>query len=373
MSRELFIGLMSGTSLDGIDAVLVSFDNKKRRVFQIGYRHDKFSNKLRNELLKIINTEPRKGSPLYKNVDDKLTKLYISSVLNLIRDVKEKPENISAIGCHGQTINHQPNGNPPFSLQLGNGKEIAKKTNINTVSDFRSADIELGGQGAPLVPAFHKWAFARKKNIDSVINIGGISNITVLNPNLPVIGFDIGPGNVLLDSWAKKHLNKNYDHNGNWGRKGKINKLLFKVMIKDEYFSQQGPKSTGREYFNITWLEKKITSLDTVIEAKDVQATLTELTAVSIGKAAQKYRSENVWLCGGGVNNNLLKERIINTLSDIPVHTTESLGIKPDCLEAVAFAWLAMCRMKGIKTGMPSVTGASKSSLLGIIDLAPKT
>jgi anhydro-N-acetylmuramic acid kinase len=369
MSKELFIGLMSGTSLDGIDAVLVSFDDTKHSVQQLACRQDTYPDQVKEDLFTIIENPQVTSSDLHTTLDRDLALHYSQSVSKLLRDAGIAASDIAAIGCHGQTVNHQPDANPPFSLQLGSGSAIAAATGIKTINDFRRADIELGGQGAPLVPAFHEWAFGQSSKTHAVVNIGGIANITVLSPGQDVIGFDTGPGNTLLDLWTQQNLHKNYDANGDWGRTGQLNAALLKHMLADNYFLRQPPKSTGREYFNLTWLREKLNALDSPIDACDVQATLTDLTARSIATAVQQHQCAGIWVCGGGAHNDFLCARISQHYSGPPVQSTAALGIEPDWVEAIAFAWLAMSRINEREAGRPSVTGARAPALLGDIHL----
>jgi anhydro-N-acetylmuramic acid kinase len=367
MSNELFIGLMSGTSLDGIDAVLVRFDESKRSVQQLACRQDSFPTHIKDDLLTVIGDPQVVSSDLHLKLDQELALLYSDSVVELLRDAGKAADEISALGCHGQTVNHQPDADPAFTVQLGNGGAIATSTGIKTVNDFRRADIELGGQGAPLASAFHEWAFSQSADAAAVVNIGGIGNITVLSPSHAVIGYDTGPGNTLMDLWIQQERNQNYDANGDWGRSGQINAALLQQLLIDEYFLRQPPKSTGREYFNMAWLRDRQNTFDTAVAAEDMQATLTELTAVTIAHAVQEHQCRNVWLCGGGAHNEFLRTRIATNLTGAPVQSTAALGIEPDWVEAIAFAWLAMARINGHKAGRPSVTGARAAALLGQI------
>jgi len=253
-------------------------------------------------------------------------------------------------------------------MQLGDAATLATATNITVVNDFRSADIALGGQGAPLAPAFHRHVFAGRAGDRVVINIGGIANITVLKSGGDTLGFDTGPGNTLLDGWCEKNLGKRYDESGGWAREGVANNRLLDAMLADKYFALDAPKSTGREYFNMDWLECHIESVSPNAKPVDVQATLSELTAKTAAVAIQQTAPDaEVYVCGGGAYNEYLTERLAAHLNRRQILTTEALGIAPDWVEAAAFAWLAQARLQHASGNVPSVTGASRSAVLGAI------
>jgi anhydro-N-acetylmuramic acid kinase len=363
MKTDLYIGLMSGTSLDGIDAVLVDFD-AGRTTIHATHEHA-FPAEIHAELLELIEHPHSDAFDQTGELDCGLGELYAETVHELLTSANISAAEVTAVGCHGQTVLHEPDAIPPRSIQLGDGTTIATGCGITTVNDFRSADIELGGQGAPLVPAFHDWAFGSDDSASMVVNIGGIANVTLLQPGKAITGFDTGPGNTLLDLWCMRHQNLPYDANGAWARSGKCHEILLKNMLDDPYFSRQPPKSTGREYFHSDWLDQQLSNLNENPIAVDVQATLTELTAASIAAAAQTTRLDHLWLCGGGALNSLLVERISKRLGDVPVQTTAVLGIAPEWVEAVAFAWLARARLQHIPAGIPSVTGARQAAILG--------
>ncbi len=369
MQRELFIGLMSGTSLDGIDAVLVSFDEASHSATLHASHEYKFPDRLLTELRTVVEQPDRSAPEKLVVLHGELGMIYAQAVNSLLTKSGTQPGEIAAIGCHGQTVDHQPNANPPFSLQLGDGAVIAAATGITTVNDFRSADIALGGQGAPLAPAFHAWAFAAKETV-AVVNIGGIANITVLTPNDPVLGYDTGPGNTLLDVWSRQERDIDFDDDGQWGTTGQCDPRLLAIFRSEPYFAEIAPKSTGRELFNLPWLNNKLAEHGQELAGENIQATLTELTASTIADAVKTHGAQRVWVCGGGAKNSFLMNRIAALLENIPVQSTDAAGIPADWVEAIAFAWLARARIAETPAGMPSVTGATAAALLGQIHVA---
>lgn len=368
MSAELFVGLMSGTSVDAVDAALVSFSADTA---QLVATHDEaFPRELRAELQQLIARPDSTSLDQIGNLGSRLTRVYANAVANLLQSAGTSPTQVQAIGCHGQTVRHQPDTDPAFTLQLGNGGELAALTGITSVTDFRSADMALGGQGAPLAPGFHAWAFG-SDGPTAIVNIGGISNITLLTPGEPVSGYDVGPGNTLLDSWCLEHTGQSYDLDGAWARTGRIDAQLLERLIADPYFSRTAPKSTGREHFHRDWLQARLTTGEAITPA-DVQATLTELTAATIAAAIAAGQADTVWICGGGAANSLLVERLAALCGSTPIASTAELGIPPDWVEAVAFAWLARERLAGRAAACPAVTGARAAAVLGGVHLPPK-
>jgi len=358
---QLFIGLMSGTSMDGIDAVLVDFSQS---VKLCATHSEKIPVDLKQQLLALsmpgddeINRTGR--------ADVLMGKQLALATNNLLKQANISADKIIAIGSHGQTIRHRPD--LEFTLQIGDANIIAARTGITTVADFRRRDMAHGGQGAPLVPAFHQALFQTDKN-RVIVNIGGIANLTILSndKNAAVIGFDSGPGNTLLDYYARKNINNDYDNAGAFAALGKINQQLLNDLLSDDYFQRNPPKSTGFEYFNASWLEHYLTA---DIAPKDLQATLTELTAVTIINAITKYakNTDEIYLCGGGVHNKHLLSRIQALANAKPVKSTAAINIDPDWLEAIAFAWLAKQRINQQSGNMPSVTGANHAAILGAI------
>jgi anhydro-N-acetylmuramic acid kinase len=372
-TNNLFIGLMSGTSVDAIDAVLVRFKDHPASTEFLAMLEHPFPDELRDEIHQLIENSRSVDLDQLGSLDRRLGLLYAEAVRNLLTKAGTRPEQVTAIGNHGQTIRHRPDASPPFTMQIGDAATIANTCKITTVADFRSADIALGGQAAPLAPAFHQWVFGSNDAAGAVINIGGIANITVMQPDLPLLGYDTGPGNTLLDAWFRNHNTATYDHDGQWAATGSPIETLLGAMLADPYFSLPSPKSTGREYFNSDWLNSHLSACAEILDPADVQATLTELTAVSIANAVKAHQEDgSVWLCGGGALNPYLRERLAIHLSGITVDTTTTLGIEPDWVEAATFAWLARERLRGNPVGPSTVTGASHSAVLGSIHLPPK-
>ena len=279
---NLFIGLMSGTSMDGIDAALVRFEATSANV--LSTCQHAYSPALRQELIEAILVPTAQPLGDVSGLDEQVGLAFRDAALALLQSFDIAPKDVTAIGSHGQTIRHEPDAPQPFSLQIGNGEIIARGTGITTVTDFRSADIALGGQGAPLAPAFHAWLLQRPGENRAVLNIGGIANITLLSADeTDITGFDTGPGNTLLDAWARRHKNEPYDAGGRWGATGTVDESLLSRLLADVYFSKAAPKSTGFEYFNLDWLERAGIN---DIEPVDVQATLCELTALLHSRSA---------------------------------------------------------------------------------------
>lgn len=377
-----FIGLMSGTSLDAIDAVLVDFDadvDVDVDVDTTNANQPRLPRASRSPQVLASHAEPLPPDyqdavnqlihqptwSLYGHVHHQYAELSIRAVQHILQTAGVPFAQVAAIGSHGQTIWHAPDDKHPLTLQLGDANRIAAATKIPVVADCRGKDIALGGQGAPLVPAFHAAMLAAPDETRIVCNIGGIANITILQPQQPVIGFDTGPGNGLMNLWVKQHRNQAWDHNGEFAASGNVNEVLLADMLADEYFQLAPPKSTGREYFNAAWL----TSFNlSDYAAEDVQATLCALTAASIADACADYQPKQVLLCGGGVHNaNLLQALIQRTNNNCRVTTTDHFGLAPDWLEAIAFAWLAKQRLQLAHGNISSVTGATHDTVLGAL------
>lgn len=378
MKNSYFIGIMSGTSLDGVDAAIVDFSDG----FNLIETHFvPYSKSLKQTLLKLQHPSDNELEETAV-ISNKLATLYASAVNELLIKAKLDHTQITAIGCHGQTIRHQPifNEGVGFSLQIGNAALLSELTNITVVSDFRSRDIAAGGQGAPLVPAFHQAMFASKQHNRTIINIGGIANITYL-PNLanaintPVFGFDSGPGNMLIDTWIQRHLNLDYDKNGAWASTGALIPTLLEQMLKEQFFAQSAPKSTGRDLFNAKWLNQQLENKH--YRNIDVAHTLVHLTAHSIVDALKRDcpNTTEVYLCGGGAHNQLLvgllKQQMTEKLALVTeLNMTDHLNIDVDWVEAIAFAWLAKKCMNHETANLPSVTGAAGARILGTITLS---
>lgn len=370
-AQKLYIGLMSGTSMDGIDAVLVDLSVKPPIL--LATYHQPLPPSLKQELLSLCqpgNDEINRMAQL----DNQLGFLFAEAVNSLISKSKTNKAAIKAIGSHGQTIRHAPKATSPFTLQIANPNIIAAETDITTIADFRRKDIACGGEGAPLVPAFHAWMFHSDQEDRAIINIGGIANITILYKDVtqPTIGFDLGPGNTLLDSWIHYTCQRHYDDKGLWAASGQVHTELLQLLLADPYFQIDPPKSTGREYFNLAWLQRILQQYEKTIKPTDVQTTLVELTSVLIGKTLQRYLPHPcaVMLCGGGTYNDYLCQRIDQNAPGYLLQTTTEFGIEPQWIEATAFAWLAKQTLAGLPSNVPSVTGASRSTILGGIYLS---
>lgn len=371
MAKALFIGLMSGTSLDGVDAVLVEFDAKHHtNTLQAHVVHTHFlpySAKLRTAILALQHPADNELEATAL-IGNQLASLYAQAVNALLTAAAVSAKQITAIGCHGQTIRHRPE--KQFSLQIGNAALLAELTSITVVSDFRSRDIAAGGQGAPLVPAFHSAIFTDAKINRMIINIGGIANITYLPTNGDLIGFDTGPGNMLMDAWAERHLQKPFDENGDWAATGKVIEPLLNKLLAHEYFNLAPPKSTGRDLFNMPWLESYLPKISEEQPLpQDVERTLLECTALSLYDAIKRHCGavQEIYLCGGGAYNTLLMHRLQALLQDVYIQRTDVLGIHASYVEAVAFAWLAKQCLEKKTSNLPTVTGAIGERILGAI------
>ncbi|WP_455380891.1 anhydro-N-acetylmuramic acid kinase [Acidihalobacter prosperus] len=365
---SFYIGLMSGTSLDGVDAVLVEItDNTITHLHAINFP---IPDSLRKEILAAIASHQTIDIRQIGTLDARLGELFASAVLDLVSQTQSKTTSISAIGSHGQTLWHAPSGHYPFSLQLGDPNRIAERTGITTIADFRRRDIAAGGQGAPLVPAFHNAHFRTSDETRVILNIGGMANITILPGDIKIApsGFDTGPGNIFLDLNARLHLKQNCDNKGAWASTGHVNEGLLKEMLDDPYFHFPPPKSTGRERFNKEWLSSHLAKYPGLL-SEDIQATLTELTVRSITDAIHVYCPdiERLIVCGGGSHNEHLMKRLASILTSISVESTAKWGLDPDWVEATAFAWFAKRTLHGLSSNLPSVTGARHAVVLGAI------
>lgn len=359
-----YIGLISGTSADAMDAVLVTIPAGGPPALLASHSHP-----LPDSVQQAIHALSMPGAGDIDRLGalhTELGELFAEAALAVMHKSKLTAKAVRAIGSHGQTVRHRPAGPFPFSVQLGNPSVIAERTGITTVADFRARDIAAGGQGAPLVPAFHRAVFRGRDRRRAIVNIGGIANITYLpaDDTQPVLGFDTGPGNTLLDAWARKQLGKPHDHSGQWAAGGHVSDALLQRLLTDRYFAAAPPKSTGREQFHLDWLTPQ---LPNGVSTQDVQTTLAEFTARSIADAVGRFLPgcDEVYVCGGGAHNNDLMRRLARLLNPMPVATTEALGIHPDWVEACAFAWLAHCALEGKSGNLPSVTGARHPVVLG--------
>ena len=365
MADDLYIGLMSGTSLDGIDAALVRFDDEQISVLESICLP--LSLNLKNKIKSLISDSENEINRLMA-LDIELAQQFAIAVKKLLKKSNKNKEDIVAIGSHGQTIRHLPTAEFPSTLQIADPNIIAELTNITTVADFRRRDMAAGGQGAPLVPAFHQQVFSDNKKNRVILNLGGIANITILpaDKNKAVIGFDTGPANTLMNHWIQQQQNKNFDDGGKWAATGKINSDFLELLLSDDYFKLTPPKSTGTEYFNPAWLTKNISEFP-FLAAEDVQTTLTAFTATTIKNAITQYaeESDEIIICGGGVHNEFLLQQLNYALPEIEINSSENYGLDPDYIEATAFAWLAKQTMEHKTGNLPEVTGAKQAVILG--------
>ena len=357
-----YIGLLSGTSMDGVDAAIVDFsENKPPKLIA---SHAEPIPELLREKTRLLCVPGDNEINRLGEADVEWGHLFATATLKLLKLANISAKEIIAIGSHGQTIRHKPTATTPFTLQIGDPNTIAALTQITTVADFRRMDMAFGGQGAPLAPAFHRYLFQKSARDTMVINIGGIANITYLPANFTakIIGFDTGPGNTLMDAWCRKHINRPYDENGEWAMQGQINDTLLDRLLKDAYFSQQAPKSTGPEYFHLTWLNSSFNAVDT-------QRTLLELTAQSIANEIKKLATTStcdVLLCGGGAHNTALVTQIKKLLGKkFTVSLTDEHTVPSHWLEAMLFAWLAKLRLEGQALNLKTITGSKEPALLG--------
>lgn len=361
----LFIGVMSGSSLDGIDVALTEISHDTCKVIATHFQAYPVAIKQSLLSLHFSGENELEKSALMAN---ELARLYAEAVNALLAKNKVNLNEVAAVGCHGQTIRHQPRlgDEMGYTIQLGNNALLAELTNLTVVGDFRSRDIAAGGQGAPLVPAFHRAVFSSSNKNRAIINIGGIANISYVAKTGETIGFDSGPGNMLLDHWVKLHLGQDYDADGTWAASGNTQQALLESMLSDPYFALPPPKSTGRDLFNATWLMNHLTK--TAYKPEDVARTLVELTSHTICQAIAQHCAnvDEVYLCGGGAHNQLLKETLQSSLQ-IPLSTTDALGVNVDWVEAAAFAWLAKQTLIAMPSNLPAATGAAGLRVLGAI------
>lgn len=360
LNSKILIGTMSGTSLDGIDIALTKIH--KNKISVLDFLHINYSTKLKENILKLHFPEKNE---LEKSLllSNELAILTGKGINRLLLKNSLSAKHIKGVGYHGQTIRHRPDKG--YSTQIGNADLLSEITNLTVVSNFRNRDIAAKGQGAPLVPTFHKDLFFSKIKNRVILNIGGISNITYLPTNGSIIGFDCGPGNILMDHWIKLNRNLNFDKNGNWSKKGQVIEDLLKYFLKDKFFNKPPPKSTGRDLFNLDWINKGIKK---AYSPEDIQRTLIELTAISITDAIKKNCSEanEIYICGGGAKNVFLIEILKNKIK-LSIKTTRDLNLPEQQVEAVAFAWLANKTLNKKFNNSPDVTGAKGFRILGSI------
>jgi len=362
---ELYIGMMSGTSLDGIDAVLVDFAEGVRL---IGTHSIPMPAGVRARLIALCQSGPDEIERMGR-LDIELGELFATAALGVLASSEHRAAEIRAIGSHGQTIRHRPHGPHAFTLQIGDPNVIAERTGVTVVADFRRRDIAAGGQGAPLVPAFHAAAFSHQKRNRVILNLGGIANITVLPAGQPeaVTGFDTGPANLLMDAWSMACRGQAYDAGGEWASSGDISTHLLNRLLAHPFLARPAPKSTGREEFHPDWLQTELDALSERVSDVDVQATLLEFTTETVARAIEGLNLEagDLFLCGGGAHNTALWHRLARRLPGWSVDSTSTLGLAPGWVEASAFAWLARQRLQGHPGNLPAVTGTAGYRVLG--------
>ena len=361
---DVWIGLMSGTSMDGIDAVLVSFDDQRLNTH--GTHSLPYPDNLRQRLLAACQNQ---ATPDELGELDTLTGLLFAEAANTVIDQSGFARaDICAIGSHGQTIRHQPSGPAPFSIQIGNPALIAEQTGIATVADFRRRDMAAGGEGAPLVPAFHQFFFGSPTEDRCILNLGGIANITWLpaNQSRPVTGFDTGPANALMDAWCQAQTGRPFDQDGRWADEGVVDQALLNDLLSDAYFDRPAPKSTGKEKFNLSWLKTAL-KRHPDIQPEDVQRTLLQLTVMSVARQMPQSPTLCIYACGGGTRNTLLMSELKQALSPARLSDTSEIGLDAQWVEPTAFSWLARQTISGKPGNLPAVTGARGPRMLGAI------
>ena len=362
---EYFIGLMSGTSVDAIDAVLMDFKQSTTHI--LSSYSQPIHAQLSNEINHLINS--RQHPKDYQNTDNEFAQLSCEAIEQLLKQTDINTNDITAIGSHGQTVFHDPKGIPPVSIQIGDPQTIANLSGIPTIGNFRQADIDAGGEGAPLACAYHADALQSTSEERVVLNLGGIANITKLPANKtdPIIGFDTGPANTLMDVWSQRHLSKPFDQDGAWAKSGSVNNELLEQMLEDEYFSALPPKSTGREHFNLEWIQHYLDSFNAPLTPEDIQATLLALTTYTIADSIDAWcpQTKKILLCGGGSENNFLVQQLEKILNKYSIQPTSDYGVPSKWMEAMAFAWLAKQHIEKKPGNIPSVTGADKAVVLG--------
>jgi len=369
-ASALYLGLISGTSADGIDAALVRFEQNTPQLVD-ALTHP-WPDALRARILAVAQDETRLDLDAYGRLDVAIGQCFAEAAQQLLRRSPAQAGAVRAIGSHGQTLRHRPTGEHPFTLQVGDPSVIAERCGIDVVADFRRADVAAGGQGAPLLPAVHAMLLAQPGRTRVVLNLGGIANITVLGANGTVFGFDTGPANGLMDAWCLRHRDVAFDADGAFAAAGHVDQVLLADLLADPYFALPPPKSTGREHFHLAWLESHARMAS--LAPADVQATLLELSARSVAGTITRHAADavDVLACGGGVHNGLLMRRLGELLAPRTLESTAVHGIDPDYLEATAFAWLARQRLLGLPGNLPAVTGARGPRVLGAIYPAPR-
>lgn len=362
-----YIGVMTGTSLDGIDCVLCDFQDHKPKI--IAHRQDPLGSELQRQLLALCNPGDNEIERLLV-AEVALAETIADAVRHLLLQCSLSPQDIRAVGCHGQTIRHRPPSDSTsrgYTLQICDISTLAKGCGITCVGDFRRADMARHGQGAPMAPAFHAALLENTINCQAVLNIGGMANISLKKPGAGITGFDTGPGNVLLDTWIKQTHNKQFDDNGQWARQGQVIPKLLSQMLQHPFIEQATPKSTGRETFNANWLSQLITRLADSTPPEDIQRTLLEFSARSIVDAIADEQCADLFVCGGGAYNGFLMQRLSELLPKTNVTSSKALGINPMHMEAAAFAWFAKQALEKQSLALQEITGADQNAIAGLV------
>lgn len=362
IDTQRYVGLISGTSMDAVDACVVEFDGSRPTL--LATHGEPVPGPLRDRLLRLIGAGGEGVLHELGQLDVEVGTLFAAACNNLLTSAGIDASDINAIGSHGQTVRHGIDAQPPYTMQIGDPNVIAQMSGVDVVADFRRRDVALGGQGAPLAPAFHAATLTDAGETRIVLNLGGIANVTLLPPQGEVRGWDTGPANCLMDAWTRQHRNEPYDASGRWAGEGDVIDPLLESMLSDDYFKRDAPKSTGTETFHLDWLRQH------PIEdyaAVDVQSTLCALTATTVVNAIAtlKSRPDRVLLCGGGRHNATLVSQLTDTLAGIAVEPTDGHGVPGDWVEAMTFAWLANQYRRGLPGNLPSVTGATQAAILG--------
>jgi anhydro-N-acetylmuramic acid kinase len=362
--KNIFIGVMTGTSVDAIDIAALSIDHQSYEL--LNAKSYRFPKSLKKIILEYSRNQERIDENKICSLGDELAHVYAKSIEAFIDESYLKKETINAVGLHGQTISHNPNDQHPSSIQIGNGEIVASATGLTVVNDFRSADIIAGGQGAPLAPLFHNYFFGVSDKIRAVINIGGIANISIFGKE--IIGYDIGPGNILMDSWCREKQARDFDERGEWAEKGNLNQKLLDKLLEEDFIHRKPPKSSGTDYFNIKWINKKLKQVDEAINDIDIQRTLAEFTATIITNEINRFSQiDEVAICGGGTKNNFLIS-LIREKNSSQIIKTDCWGMNHEWVEAAGFAYLAYLRMNKVYQDLSSITGSTKKVLLGKIN-----
>ncbi len=352
--------------MDGIDSVLVDFSDNHIRLIESNCFP--LPDTLKQKLLLLSQNHPQADIDMLGEADTELGKLFAGAVNELLNKTATTPQQILAIGSHGQTIRHQPRSKQPFTMQIGDAHQLSFHTGITSVSDFRRKDIAAGGEGAPLAPAFHLQVFHSPQENRAILNIGGISNLTYIGKNNTCYGFDCGPGNALLDAWIYRHQQQQYDKAGSWASSKQVHTALVERLMSDSFIHETPPKSTGKEHYNLQWLDQQLTEFSE-LEAAQVQASLSAFTCESIALSIHQHMPDidRLIICGGGIHNQHLIAQLKSRLSGISIESSEEYGIHPDWVEAIAFAWLARQTIHQKPGNLPEVTGASRPLILGSI------